>query len=77
MPPAGESLAGAAGQAGERLQTAAGERGLNPEGLELARDVTETFTSAATGKVEEKPSSKDNRPGDSLMTIKAEPEGHD
>jgi hypothetical protein len=56
---AGENLLGAAGQAGERLKTAAAERGLNPEGLkDLARDVTETFTSAATGKVEEKSSSR-------------------
>jgi len=56
---AGENLLGAAGQAGERLKTAAADRGLNPEGLkELARDVTETFTSAAAGKVEEKSSSR-------------------
>jgi len=51
---AGENLVGAAGEAGERLKAGVAERGLNPEGLkELARDVAETFTSAAAGKVEE------------------------
>jgi hypothetical protein len=51
---AGENLLGAAGQAGERLRSEVAERGLHPEGLkELARDVAETFTSAATGKTDQ------------------------
>jgi hypothetical protein len=41
----------AAGKAGEHLKTAAEERGLTSEGLqELAGEVTETFTSAVSGK---------------------------
>jgi hypothetical protein len=55
---ASENLVGAAGQAGERLKAGVAERGLNTEGLkELARDVAETFTTAASGKTEEPRSS--------------------
>jgi hypothetical protein len=51
---AGENLVGAAGQATERLKSGAAERGINPEGLkELARDVAETFTNAASGKADQ------------------------
>jgi hypothetical protein len=45
---AGENLREAAGKAGEKLKEGAAERGLDPEGLkDLARDVADTFTSAA------------------------------
>jgi hypothetical protein len=48
---AGQRVMKAAGQAGEHLKTAAEERGLTSEGLkELAGEVTETFTSAVSGK---------------------------
>jgi hypothetical protein len=48
---AGRRVIKAAGQAGEHLKTAAEERGLTSEGFkELAGEVTETFTSAVSGK---------------------------
>ena len=48
---AGRRVIKAAGQAGEHLKTAAEERGLTSEGFkELADEVTETFTSAVSGK---------------------------
>jgi hypothetical protein len=48
---AGQRVIKAAGQAGEHLKTAAEERGLTSEGFkELAGEVTETFTSAVSGK---------------------------
>jgi hypothetical protein len=46
-----ERVKDAAGKAGERLKSAAEERGLTSEGLkEVAGEVTETFTSAVSGK---------------------------
>jgi len=51
---AGERVVEAAGKAGERLRSAAEERGLTSEGLkELAGEVTDTFTSAVSGKSED------------------------
>jgi hypothetical protein len=51
---AGERVMEAAGKAGERLRSAAEERGLTSEGLkELAGEVTDTFTSAVSGKLED------------------------
>ena len=51
---AGERVMEAAGKAGERLRSAAEERGLTSEGLkELAGEVTDTFTSAVSGKPED------------------------
>jgi hypothetical protein len=51
---AGERVVEAAGKAGERLRSAAEERGLTSEGLkELAGEVTDTFTSAVSGKPED------------------------
>ncbi len=51
---AGERVVEAAGKAGERLKSAAEERGLTSEGLkELAGEVTDTFTSAVSGKSED------------------------
>jgi hypothetical protein len=51
---AGERIVEAAGKAGERLRSAAEERGLTSEGLkELAGEVTDTFTSAVSGKSED------------------------
>jgi hypothetical protein len=48
---AAEKVKDAAGKAGERLKSAADERGLTTEGLkEVAGEVTETFTSAVSGK---------------------------
>jgi len=48
---AAEKVKDAAGKAGERLKSAAEERGLTTEGLkEVAGEVTETFTSAVSGK---------------------------
>jgi hypothetical protein len=48
---AAENVKDAAGKAGERLKSAAEERGLTTEGLkEVAGEVTETFTSAVSGK---------------------------
>ena len=48
---AGQRVIKAASQAGEHLKTAAEERGLTSEGFkELAGEVTETFTSAVSGK---------------------------
>jgi hypothetical protein len=50
---------GAAGAAGERLKSAAAERGLDPEGLkDMARDVADSFSSAVTGKADD-----DSKPG--------------
>ena len=47
---------GAAGKAGERLKSAAAERGLSSEGLKgIAGDVAETFTDAVKGKPQDKP----------------------
>ena len=52
---AGKSVMGAASKAGERLKTAAEERGLTTEGLkDLAGEVAESFTDAVTGKAEAK-----------------------
>jgi hypothetical protein len=52
---AGERVMGAAGKAGERLKSGAEERGLTSEGLkELAGEVADTFTSAVSGKSDEK-----------------------
>jgi cell division septum initiation protein DivIVA len=52
---AGDRVVGAAGKAGERLKSGAEERGLTSEGLkELAGEVTDTFTSAVSGKSDEK-----------------------
>ena len=51
---AAEKVKDAAGKAGERLKSAAEERGLTTEGLkEVAGEVTETFTSAVSGKPED------------------------
>jgi hypothetical protein len=50
---AGENLVGAAGEAGEKLKAGVTERG-----LDLAREVADTFATAATGKTEERPSSR-------------------
>jgi hypothetical protein len=51
---AAERVKDAAGKAGERLMSAAEERGLTTEGLkEVAGEVTETFTSAVSGKPED------------------------
>jgi hypothetical protein len=48
---AAEKVKDAAGKAGERLKSAAEERGLTTEGLkEVAGEVTNTFTSAVSGK---------------------------
>jgi hypothetical protein len=48
---AAERVKDAAGKAGERLKSAAEERGLTTEGLkEVAGEVTDTFTSAVSGK---------------------------
>jgi hypothetical protein len=48
---AAERVKHAAGKAGESLKSAAEERGLTTDGLkELAGEVTETFTSAVSGK---------------------------
>jgi hypothetical protein len=48
---AAEKVKDAAGKAGERLKSAAEERGLTREGLkEVAGEVTDTFTSAVSGK---------------------------
>ena len=48
---AAEKVKDAAAKAGERLKSAAEERGLTTEGLkEVAGEVTETFTSAVSGK---------------------------
>jgi hypothetical protein len=48
---AGKSVMGAASKAGERLKTAAEERGLTSEGLkDLASEVAGSFTDAVTGK---------------------------
>jgi hypothetical protein len=48
---AADRVKDAAGKAGERLKSAAEERGLTTEGLkEVAGEVTETFTSAVSGK---------------------------
>jgi hypothetical protein len=48
---AAERVKDAAGKAGERLKSAAEERGLTTKGLkEVAGEVTETFTSAVSGK---------------------------
>jgi hypothetical protein len=52
---AGERVMRAAGKAGERLKSGAEERGLTSEGLkELAGEVSDTFTSAVSGKSDEK-----------------------
>jgi hypothetical protein len=52
---AGERVMGAAGKAGDRLKSGAEERGLTSEGLkELAGEVADTFTSAVSGKSDEK-----------------------
>jgi hypothetical protein len=61
----GETLIEAAGEAGDRLKEGAAKRGVDSEGLkELARDVGETFTSAATGKSEQtrNPAAKGTEP---------------
>jgi len=51
---AAERVKDAAGKAGERLKSAAEERGLTTEGLKaVAGEVTETFTSAVSGKPDE------------------------
>ena len=51
---AGDRVVEAAGKAGERLKSGAEERGLTSEGLkELAGEVTDTFTSAVSGKSED------------------------
>jgi hypothetical protein len=51
---AAERVKDAAGKAGERLKSAAEERGLTTEGLkEVAGEVTETFTSAVSGKADD------------------------
>jgi hypothetical protein len=48
---AADRVKDAAGKAGERLKSAAEERGLTTEGLkEVAGEVTDTFTSAVSGK---------------------------
>jgi hypothetical protein len=52
---AGERVKDAAGKAGERLKEAAEERGLTSEGLkDLAGDVADTFTSAVSGKSDDR-----------------------
>ena len=52
---AAEKVKDAAGKAGERLKSAANERGLSTEGLkELAGEVTDTFTSAVSGKPDDR-----------------------
>jgi hypothetical protein len=52
---AGERVMDAAGKAGERLKSAAEERGLTSEGLkEVAGEVANTFTSAVSGKSEDR-----------------------
>jgi hypothetical protein len=51
---AAEKVKDAAGKAGERLKSAAEERGLTTEGLkEMAGEVTDTFTSAVSGKLDD------------------------
>ena len=48
---AADRVKDAAGKAGERLKSVAEERGLTTEGLkEVAGEVTDTFTSAVSGK---------------------------
>jgi hypothetical protein len=52
---AGTRLMDAAGKAGERLKSSAEERGLTSEGLkDLAGEVTDTFTSAVSGKPDDR-----------------------
>jgi hypothetical protein len=51
----GTRLMDAAGKAGERLKSSAEERGLTSEGLkDLAGEVTDTFTSAVSGKPDDR-----------------------
>jgi hypothetical protein len=51
----GDNLMQAATQTADQLKEVAAQRGLTPEGLkDVARDAANTFTSAASGKSEEK-----------------------
>jgi hypothetical protein len=68
----GENVMGAAGAAGERLKSAASERGLTQEGLkEVARDVADTFSSSMTGKPGNEQASESRESGD-LAAVGAE-----
>jgi hypothetical protein len=61
----GDNVKGAAGAAGERLKSAAAERGLTQEGLrEVARDVAETFSSSMTGKPDNQQGSESSAKSD-------------
>jgi hypothetical protein len=54
-----DNLVGAVGEAGEKIKAGVAERGLDTESVkELARDVAETFATAAVGKTEDKGGSK-------------------
>jgi len=65
----GENVKGAAGAAGERLKSAAAERGLTQDGLkEVARDVADTFSSSITGKADKEQDSESSANSD-LATV--------
>ena len=65
----GENVMGAAGAAGERLKSAASERGLTQEGLkEVARDVADAFSSSMTGKANNEQGSESRKDSD-LATV--------
>jgi hypothetical protein len=65
----GDNVMGAAGAAGERLKSAAAERGLTQEGLkEVARDVADTFSSSISGKAANEQSSESHANSD-LATV--------
>jgi hypothetical protein len=70
----GENVMGAAGAAGERLKSAASERGLTQEGLkEVARDVADTFSSSMTGKANNEQGSESRENGDLASVGSASP----
>jgi hypothetical protein len=63
---AGKSVMGAASKAGERLKTAATDRGLTSDSLkDLAGEVVGSFTDAVTGKSESKSETKGAQSGQS------------
>jgi hypothetical protein len=61
----GDNVMGAAGAAGERLKSAAAERGLTQEGLkEMARDVVDTFSNSVSGSGGNEPNSESSTNSD-------------
>jgi hypothetical protein len=73
---ASKSVMGAASKAGERLKTAATDRGLTSDGLkDLAGEVVGSFTDAVTGKSESKSENKGAQSSQSGQSSQRNPSG--